>query len=52
MSLTPIEDINQTLEKNQIKFIDKEFPPEDLSIIGTSDKNLIDDTVNHWRRPS
>jgi calpain-15 len=52
ISLTQIEDINKILEKSKIKFIDSEFPPEESSIVGFSDKNLIDDTVNHWRRPS
>lgn len=50
--LTPIEEINKILEKSKIKFIDSEFPPDESSIVGYSDKNLIDDTVNHWRRPS
>lgn len=31
--------------------MDVEFPPDETSILGDSDKNLIDDTVNHWRRP-
>ena len=52
ISLTPIDDINKLLEKSKIKFIDSEFPPDESSIIGFADKNLIDDTVNHWRRPS
>lgn len=34
-----------------MKFIDNDFPPTEASIVGHSDKNLIDDTVNHWRRP-
>jgi calpain-15 len=40
------------LEKSKIKFVDVDFPPDESSILGDSDKNLIDDTVNHWRRPS
>jgi hypothetical protein len=28
-----------------------EFPPTDFSIFGTFSKDLIDGTVNHWRRP-
>jgi len=42
IALTPIEDINKILEKSKIKFIDSEFPPEESSIVGNSDKNLID----------
>ena len=51
INFTPIEEINKMLETSKIKFIDSEFPPDESSIIGYSDKNLIDDTVNHWRRP-
>ena len=29
-----------------------DFPPDESSILGDSDKSLIDNTVNHWRRPS
>lgn len=52
ITLTPVDEINRILEKSKIKFIDSEFPPEESSIVGYSDKNLIDDTVNHWRRPA
>lgn len=52
INLTSIEEINKILEKSQIKFIDNEFGPDEYSIFGQSDKNMIDDTVNHWRRPA
>ena len=51
VALTALEDINKLLEQSKINFIDGEFPPEDASIVGHSDRNLIDDTINHWRRP-
>lgn len=44
--------MNALLEQSKVKFVDLEFPPEDYSILGDVDKSLIDDTVNHWRRPS
>lgn len=52
MNLTPLEDINLILGESKICYFDREFPPEEYSILGNSDKSLIDDTVNHWRRPS
>lgn len=52
INLTPIDEITKILQKSKIKFIDSEFPPDQSSIIGFADKNLIDDTVNHWRRPT
>ena len=53
VNLTPVDEIIEHLnvQKHLLKFIDNEFPAEEASIVGKSDKNLIDDTVNHWRRP-
>ena len=51
VNLTPIEDINSLMEQSKMRFVDLDFPPEEYSILGNSDKSLIDDTVNHWRRP-
>ena len=49
--LLAYEEINERLAKSKVKLIDVEFPPEEESILGRADKSLIDDTVNHWRRP-
>ena len=52
VNLVPLEVLNAYLEKSKQKFVDVEFSPEEVSILGDGDKSLIDDTVNHWRRPS
>lgn len=46
-----IEEINLLVDKANTKYLDLEFIPDEISIIGKSDRTLMDSTVTQWRRP-
>ena len=52
VTLMPIEDAQSHLAQSHLSFLDLDFQPFEMSILGNEDRTLMDDTLTQWRRPS